>query len=93
MPGPYELDQLVHLTATFTTEGTVEDPTTVEMALKKANQPSATYVYGASAVERVSKGVYRLSVTTDVPGRWKHRWIGTGLVQTSAKAEFTVNKS
>ena len=93
MAGPYELDQLLHLKATFTTGGTVEDPTTVTMTLKKANQASATYVYGSSDVERVSKGVFRLAVTTDVPGRWKHRWVGTGLVQTSDKDEFTVNQS
>jgi hypothetical protein len=93
MPGPYELGQLVSLSATFRTGGTVEDPTTVTMTLKKANQPLQTFVFGASNIERLSKGVYRLAVTSDVPGVWKYRWIGTGLVETSAKNQFIVNRT
>lgn len=93
MSGPYELGQELYLTATFTTGGTVEDPTEVTLALKKPAMPSVEYTYGGLDVTRVSKGVYRVTLQTDVAGRWKYRWTATGLVKTSGQAEFTVNKA
>lgn len=89
----YNKDQLVRFSAVFTTGGTVEDPTTVELRVKEPSRATTIYYYPSPAdLTRDSKGTFHIDILLDEAGVYKYRWVATGLVQTSGQDQVIVEK-
>lgn len=82
----YTVGQLVHVSSAFkNVEGTLLDPTTVALRVRK---PSGTTL--TPGVTRDSAGQYHADVEVDVPGGWTYYWYSTGSGETAGNGEFYV---
>lgn len=88
----YDIHDRVRLDATFTTGGSLVDPTTVTFDVKKPNNSIVTYLY-PTTVSRVSLGLYRVEVSIDRSGTWHWDAYGTGVCETGGAADFGVRAS
>ena len=85
---------LVKIHATFKDEsGDVQDPATVQVAVKQPDTTITVYVYGVNPeVVRESQGVYYILIdTTNKTGTWQFIWNSSGTLQAAGQTEFTVN--
>jgi len=70
------------------------DPTTAVFQLRNPNNGITTFTYPTdSEVVRLSLGKFKVEQVVNIPGKWTHRWRGTGAVATAGEQEFTVSKS
>ena len=69
-------------------DGTLTDPTTVEIEVTAPNGATTTYSHPAT-IDRASVGVYLATVVLDQAGTWHQRWIATGTVEV-VFTSFTV---
>ena len=76
----YHLGESARYTKQFTTvAGTLTDPTTVNVYLKRPDGFTAKYVYNTHAVVvRSSAGVFYFDVVGQIPGVYVVRWEGIG---------------
>lgn len=82
----YDIGDLVTLTATLTnTAGTLSDPTSVTLTVRKPDGSSSTV-----SNTRSSTGVYTADVTIDQAGEWNYRWEGTGALVVAEEGQFYV---
>lgn len=78
-------NQLAQLTSSFTSTGTLADPTTITCVVTDPSGTVTTYVVTAGQITRTSMGVYTLAVpcspaVAGVDGLWSYVWIGAGAV-------------
>jgi hypothetical protein len=68
------------------------DPTGVSLTYVPGNgQAPVTWTYPSGNIVRVTTGVYIAELdTTDLPGRWQVKWVGTGACAAVWTAGFTV---
>lgn len=90
MSREYDLNDTGSPTVTFTVDGTLTDPTTVTLTVRKPSGTTTSYTYAAAAVSRISLGVYRKNLTLDERGVWLFTFTGTGDCQASAEGTVTV---
>jgi len=83
----YDIGDLVQLTATFTTlpEGVAIDPSAVLVTVCDPAGNETTPTVANTAV-----GVFTVTVSPAIAGKWRWRATGTGAAQTSADALFLV---
>lgn len=76
-------------------DGLVGDPDLLHFELRKPDGVEVDYDYpGDPAIVRDSEGVYHVNITdTLMPGGYKWRWAGVGLVQGADEGGFTVRRS
>ena len=85
--------------AAFTTvAGTVTDPTTVSLTIKKADGSDLTYNYpdqgaGDGVLTREEAGRFYVDLALDAAGLWHWSLSGTGTVATSESGAFYVRQS
>ena len=66
------------------------DPTTVAITVIDPVGASTTYTYAAAQITRVSTGVYQKTVACPIPGRWKAKIVGTGVVSKTETVTWDV---
>ena len=73
--------------------GTLIDPSSLNVKIKKPDLTEATYTYGiAVQVVKESTGIYYINIdTTGQTGTWYAKWTSTGTGQGVAQTSFTVN--
>jgi len=88
----YDLGQQPRITETFTSisTGLPVDPTDITATVKKPDGTVTTYDYNPGAIIRDSLGVYHLDLTTDQPGTWAARIVGTGAAADVGTVTFYV---
>lgn len=91
----YLVGQKPTFTATFRlANGDLHDPTTVAAKVRTPSGVETEYVYGDSLeLERVSTGVYTLSVLVTEPGDWYIRFMAEGSLATAEEERFCVTPS
>lgn len=89
----YDQGSLVRVSATFTVNGVVTDPTGITLTVSKQDGTTATYTFAASQVTRDSAGKYHvdLDTTGGVRGPWRYEWSGTAPAQAAADGVFYLN--
>lgn len=90
MATTYDKGDLVRLTATFTVNDAVTDPTTVTLYIRSGAGVLTTLVYGSSSITKVSVGVYRYDYSASTAGDVSFRWAGTTPAQASDQDTFFV---
>lgn len=88
MPNVYDTGDKIRLTATFTVDDAVTDPTTVTVKVldPSSNETSATPT-------NPSTGVYYYDVSLDEAGDWYYRFEGTGAAVAAEEVTFNVRAS
>jgi hypothetical protein len=84
------LNSVMQLRAEFADSGgSLANPSNVVFSVRRPRGAWREYVYGSSAVQRPSTGVYTLDITGDVIGTWEVKVTGSepGQVQTT---EFVI---
>src|SRR5678816_2272657 len=74
----YDIGDLVILKNGTFLDGssTAVDPPIVKCEVINANGVQTTYEFGVDAeLEQLSTGIYRLTISPDVPGKWRYKWI------------------
>lgn len=90
----YAVDTEVRVTATFTVDDAVTDPTTVTAVIRTPGGVNTTYVFGVDAeLVKDSTGVYHVDVAADQAGRWVYRFVGTGAAAAAGERTFLVPDS
>lgn len=91
---PYDLGDIVRISAAFAVDGTPTDPTTLTATYRSPAGVKTTLTYGVdSALEQDSVGNYHLDVTASLPGTWRYRFAGTGLAAGVGEGQFFVRAS
>lgn len=94
MPNEYHVGDLVHCKGVFTNAiGSLVDPSTVTVKIRKPDDTTVSYVYGASAVVHESQGVYTLDVAVSLAGMWYYEFSATGVGQCAGDNRFFVKDS
>jgi hypothetical protein len=89
----YDIGDRIRLGATFQDlNGTLADPTTVSLMVKKPNMPAVTYNYALSPaiVTKDSVGRYHVDLDLHLSGTWKYKWIGTGTIIAAEEGRIFV---
>lgn len=87
----YDIGDQVRLTSNLTNlSGTLTDPTTVTLRVRKPDGVATDYTYAGGAVTKSSTGVYYRDVDIDQAGEWNYRWSGTGTLVVAEEGQFYV---
>jgi hypothetical protein len=90
----YTKGQVVVVTASFSVDGELDDPTTVTFKVKDPSGNVGTFVYGIDPeVTRVSLGVYKTEIECDESGDFWYRIEADGSVIDATEKTFTVANS
>ncbi len=81
----------VTVTGTFTVDGVVTDPTTVNVLHRSPNGVTTTIAGTAAAVTNPSTGVYKTDIFANVNGTWTYQFNGAGTVVALAENFFIVD--
>lgn len=77
----YEVGDRPSISSTFTSGGTLTDPTTLTFTYRTPAGVETTWVYGTNPeIVRSSLGVYTLELPLTEAGRWDYKWTATGTV-------------
>ena len=95
MSAAYDLGQDVEVVGDFRNNGTLYDPTTVKVSVRRPGGKIKTYVYGTDAeVVKDSTGLYYMVITGSLVGVWFYRWFTDTAGQKSADEQrFTILES
>ena len=93
MPNSYEKNDKVRLTANFTVNGVLTDPTTVTLKVKNLSGTISTYTYALAQVTKSAVGIYFKDISLDKIGEWFYRWEGTGAVEAANETYLDVKDS
>jgi len=89
MASTYDIGDVTHIFATFTTTVDV-DPGTVALVLELPDRTVTTYTYAGGTVTKDSVGHYSKDVALTVAGTHQYRWTSTGTGAGSAEGWFQV---
>ena len=94
----HNLGDLVRLVGVFkaTATGEVQDPTVVNVSIRRPSGQVNTYTYLTdAAVIRDSAGRYHYDLTAEVPGAFFYRWwsTGTGQAGIERRVDITAAKA
>jgi hypothetical protein len=95
-PDVYAPGESVHVTATFTKDGSAADPATIVLVFQRPDGTTTTWQFGVDAgldagVMRSSQGVYYANIPVEDEGQWVYRFTGTGEAAGSSEGWFTVS--
>jgi len=96
MSHSYYVGNQVICQATFTTAatGAAVDPTAVYFQFKNPSQVITTYQYGVGVeIQKLSTGIYTVTISIDNDGDWYYRWYSTGTGQAAAETRFNAKDS
>lgn len=85
--------QTVSMTARFTLDGVLTDPTTITLKVKDPEGTISEYTYALSQITKVSTGIYNKDIALNTPGLWIYRYIATGSVATVGERKIYANAS
>ena len=98
MPNMYDIGDVVRVSSTFLSTGSVKtDPTSTKFVYTTpdgtdvVNSRSGTST-SSNSIHRTTAGVFYFDVTTTSSGTYWHRFSSTGVVTTSAEWNFRVRK-
>lgn len=93
-PNTYSYGSLPTVQGIFTqTEANVTtnvDPAVVSLTVVDPDGNTNTYVYGVSAIAKVSTGVYQFTINANLRGQWFYRWYSAAPDQASGDQLFEV---
>lgn len=94
--GPYTVDQLVAITASFATPATANPPNTPidpTQVFMKITAPDGQITDLTSAVIKVAVGNYLVNFLVQEVGTYQYEWIGIGAVQAAGVGRFLCNQN
>jgi hypothetical protein len=84
------------LTATFTLDEVISDPTVVYLKVMNPDGSIDSYEYYAghtADIQHPSTGVYYKEITSDQSGEWHYEWRGTGNVVAADEDYYIIEHS
>lgn len=89
--GQYPIGTGITLSAPFSVNGVLTDPTTVTFYVRDPLDDLATYIFGVDPeVDNPAVGVYELAIIPTIPGHYNWRAEGTGAVVAACEGDFDV---
>lgn len=80
-------DQVTISVSVYNAAGTLADPTTVTLTVRKPDGTLTTPL-----VTKNSTGVYHADVFPDINGTWYYRWVGGGSMVVAEEGLFAVRE-
>ena len=93
MSNVYDKNDKVRLTARFTINDILTDPTTVTLKIRNLSGVVGTYTYALAQVTKSATGVYYKDISLNLSGEWFYRWEGTGTVEAASETYLDVKDS
>ncbi len=91
MANRYVEGSQVTVTGTFTVDGTLTDPTTLNVLYRSPNGVTTTIAGTAAAVTNPSTGVYKTDIAANVPGAWTYQFNSAGTVVALTENFFIID--
>lgn len=92
----YDKGDKIRLHATFTVQGSAEDPTTIDLYIKDPDGTETTKSYALAEIVRGAKGYYyydHIIPKDSTAGAWHYRFESTGAVNSAAEKTFIARAS
>jgi len=87
----YDVGDLVRVDGEFRISGTLTDPSTLTVWLKRPNGTVITYVYGTDVqLIRDSQGKFHFDESVTLSGKYTYKWKSTGTAQAAEEGIFYV---
>jgi hypothetical protein len=86
----YQMGMAVKMSCTFTVSSTNTDPTTVTLEITDPNGTQTDYTYAGGTVDKDATGIYSKTITPNLAGYWKYRFVGTGACIAANSFKFVM---
>lgn len=88
----YPINQTIRLSALFTVDNVLSDPSQVILFIQKPDKSEHFYYYTSGSISRLVTGSYYYDLLASDDGPWYYRWEGEGIVAAD-EAQFIVKRS